>query len=68
MFGIVSAKFLWDKCRYATLILVMLAAIISPTGDAFNLAIWSAPLIALYFISILVAAIFGWRRKKKNLG
>jgi len=67
MFGIVSARFLWNKARYAILILVILAAVISPTGDAFNLAIWSAPLIALYFISILVAAIFGWRRKSKGL-
>ncbi len=65
MFGIVSASFLWNKSRYAILILVIAAAVISPTGDAFNLAIWSAPLIALYFISILVAAIFGWRRKAK---
>ena len=67
MFGLVSAKFLWNKARYAILILVILAAVISPTGDAFNLAIWSAPLIALYFISVLVAAIFGLRRKKKGL-
>jgi sec-independent protein translocase protein TatC len=65
MFGIVSARFLWNKARYAILILVILAAVISPTGDAFNLAIWSAPLIALYFVSVLVAAIFGWRRKAK---
>jgi sec-independent protein translocase protein TatC len=65
MFGIVSARFLWNKARYAILILVILAAVISPTGDAVNLAIWSAPLIALYFISVLVAAIFGWRRKAK---
>jgi len=67
MFGIVSANFLWNKARYAILILVILAAVISPTGDAFNLMIWSAPLIALYFISIAVAALFGWRRKKKGL-
>ena len=65
MWGIVSARFLWNKARYAILILVILAAVISPTGDAVNLAIWSAPLIALYFISVLVAAIFGWRRKAK---
>jgi sec-independent protein translocase protein TatC len=67
MFGIVSASFLWNKFRYAIVILVALAAIISPTGDAFNLMIWSAPMIALYLISIAVAALFGWRRKKKGL-
>ncbi len=68
IFGLVSAKFLWDKFRYSIVIIVVLAAIISPTGDAFNLAIWSAPMILLYVISIGVAALFGWRRKKSGLG
>jgi sec-independent protein translocase protein TatC len=67
MFGIVSAGFLWNKFKYAIVILVTLAAIISPTGDAFNLMIWSAPMIALYLVSVAVAALFGWRRKKKGL-
>jgi sec-independent protein translocase protein TatC len=67
IFGLVSAKFLWDKFKYAIVGIVALAAVISPTGDAFNLMIWSAPMVLLYIISIGVAAIFGWRRKKKNL-
>jgi sec-independent protein translocase protein TatC len=67
MFGVVSASFLWNKFRYAIVILVALAAVLSPTGDAFNLMIWSAPMVALYLVSILVAALFGWRRKSKGL-
>ncbi len=67
MFGIVTARFLWDKFRYSIVIIVTLAAILSPTGDAFNLLIWSAPMILLYIISIGVAAIFGMRRKAKGL-
>jgi sec-independent protein translocase protein TatC len=67
IFGLVSAKFLWEKFKYAIVAIVVLAAIISPTGDAFNLMVWSAPMILLYFISIGVAAIFGWKRKKKGL-
>jgi sec-independent protein translocase protein TatC len=67
LFGLVSAKFLWDKFKYSIVIIVTLAAIISPTGDAFNLMIWSAPMILLYIISIGVAALFGWRRKQKGL-
>ncbi len=67
LFGLVSAKFLWDKSRYAIVIIVVLAAILSPTGDAFNLLIWSAPMILLYVISIGVAAVFNWRRKKRGL-
>ncbi len=67
LFGLVSAKVLWDKSRYAIVIIVVLAAILSPTGDAFNLLIWSAPMILLYVISIGVAAVFNWRRKKRGL-
>jgi len=67
MFGLISAHFLWSKFKYSIVIIVTLAAIISPTGDAFNLMIWSAPMILLYFVSIGVAALFGWRRKAKGL-
>ncbi|HYK91679.1 MAG TPA: twin-arginine translocase subunit TatC [Acidobacteriota bacterium] len=67
LFGLVSAHFLWSKFKYSIVIIVTLAAIISPTGDAFNLMIWSAPMILLYIVSIGVAAIFGWRRKKQGL-
>jgi sec-independent protein translocase protein TatC len=67
LFGLVSAHFLWSKFKYSIVIIVTLAAIISPTGDAFNLMIWSAPMILLYIISIGVAALFGWRRKKQGL-
>jgi sec-independent protein translocase protein TatC len=67
LFGLVSAKFLWNKFKYAIIIIVALAAVLSPTGDVFNLMIWSAPMIVLYVLSIGVAAIFGWRRKKSGL-
>ena len=67
IFGLVSAKFLLAKFRYAILLIVVAAAALSPTGDAFNLLIWVAPMVVLYLISILVAAIFGWRRKAKGL-
>jgi sec-independent protein translocase protein TatC len=67
IFGLVSASFLWNKFKYAIVAIVALAAIISPTGDAFNLLVWSAPMVLLYLVSIGVAAIFGWRRKAKGL-
>jgi len=66
MFGLISAGFLWRKFKYSIVIIVTLAAIISPTGDAFNLMVWSAPMILLYFVSIAVAAVFGRRRRAKR--
>lgn len=66
LWGLVSAHFLWSKFKYALIGMVALAAIISPTGDAFNLMIWTAPMIVLYFVSIGVAALFGWNRKRRE--
>jgi len=67
IFGLVTAKFLLKQFKYAMILIVVAAAIISPTGDAFNLLIWAAPMVGLYVVSIGVAAIFGWRRRVKGL-
>jgi sec-independent protein translocase protein TatC len=67
MFGLVTAHFLWTKFKYSIVIIVALAAVLSPTGDAFNLLIWTTPMVALYIISIGVAWIFGKKRKAKGL-
>jgi sec-independent protein translocase protein TatC len=67
IFGLVSAGFLWRNFKYSVVLIVALAAMLSPTGDAFNLAIWSAPMVLLYIVSIGVAALFGWRRKRQGL-
>ncbi len=67
IFGLVSAGFLWRKFKYAMVGIVVLAAVLSPTGDAFNLLLWSAPMVLLYIVSIGVAAILGWKRKSKGL-
>ena len=67
MFGLITAGFLLRKFKFAFIGIVVLAAIISPTQDAFNLLIWTAPMVLLYGISIAVAALFGWRRKAKGL-
>jgi sec-independent protein translocase protein TatC len=63
-FGIVSAKFLWQKSRYAILIIFILAAVLTPTPDPVNQCIFAAPMIILYFISIGVAWAFGKRTPK----
>jgi sec-independent protein translocase protein TatC len=67
IFGLVTAGFLLRKFKYALIAIIILAAIISPTGDAYNLLLWSGPMVLLYFLSIGVAAIFGRRRKAKGL-
>jgi sec-independent protein translocase protein TatC len=61
-FGIVTARFMIQKFRYAVVIIVIIAAIITPTSDPVNLAVFTAPMLLLYAISIGVAWLFGKKR------
>ncbi|MCL2502216.1 MAG: twin-arginine translocase subunit TatC [Bacteroidales bacterium] len=53
-FGIVTKTFLRKYRRYAVVVLLFLAAIITPSGDAFTMSIVALPLYLLYEFSILV--------------
>jgi len=66
IFGMVTPRFLWKNFRYAFLLIVIVAAILSPTTDPFNLFIWSGPMVLLYLISIMVSWIFKRRRQKRE--
>jgi sec-independent protein translocase protein TatC len=61
-FGIVSARLMLKYFKYAVLAIVIIAAIITPSGDPVNLTIFSAPMIVLYVLSIGVAWVFGKKR------
>jgi len=57
-FGIVSAPFLIHYWRHAVVILVVLAALLTPSTDALTMLLLAGPLLALYAVSILLAKIF----------
>ena len=61
--GLVSADFLAKYRRHAIVLNTVLAAIITPTGDPFNLALMAIPMILFYEIGILLARVLG---KKKT--
>ncbi len=61
--GLVSAGFLWRSWRFALIIILIVAAVISPTADIPNLLLFSAPMIVLYVFSIFIAWAFGRKRK-----
>jgi sec-independent protein translocase protein TatC len=61
-FGVVTAGFLIRKIKYAVLFIVVLAAVITPSGDPLTLAIFSAPMLVLYVVSIGVAWLFQKKR------
>ncbi len=64
--GIVSAGFLLKNTKYAFLLSFVIAAIITPTSDIPNMMIMAVPMIALYMIGILVAFLFGKKKKKEE--
>ena len=63
---IASAKFLVTHSRYAVLGIVVLAAVITPTPDVFNLMIFSVPMVFLYFIGIFAGYLLELSRENKR--
>lgn len=55
--GLISAKILIDGWRVALVVIAVAAAIITPTGDPVNMALLMIPLLILYLLSILLAAL-----------
>lgn len=53
--GLVTPRFLLRHFRWAVLIIFVLAAIITPTPDVFNLLIFSGPAIVLYLVGVALA-------------
>ncbi len=63
--GIVSAGFLLKVWKFAIIIILILAAVISPTGDIPNMMLFALPMTVLYLFSILIAWFFGKKRQKE---
>jgi len=63
--GIVSAKFLRKYRRHAFVIILIAAAIITPSTDPFSLTIVTIPLYALYEASIIIASRINKQREKE---
>jgi sec-independent protein translocase protein TatC len=59
---LVSARFLLAQFKYALLIIFIVAAVITPTGDMMTQAIFAAPMLALYCLSIIIAWVVGPKR------
>ena len=59
---IVNARLLLRGWRYAVVLICVVAAVITPTVDPFNMMLVAAPLIGLYFLSI-VLAVFAQKQK-----
>ena len=56
--GIVTAKFLVKIWKTALIVIMIAAALLSPTADIPNMLLFAAPMVVLYVVSIFVAWIF----------
>jgi sec-independent protein translocase protein TatC len=63
---IVSPRFLLNHSRYAILGITILAAVVTPTPDVFNLTIFAAPMIALYFVGVFASYLLVLHRENKT--
>lgn len=66
-FGIMTPKFMRNSRRYATVIILIIAAVVTPTPDLFTMFTVSFPLFLLYEISIIVSGRVERKRKQRDL-
>ena len=65
--GIITAKFLKKYRRHAFVLILIAAAIITPSTDPFSLTIVTIPLYLLFEASIIIASrINKQKRKERN--
>ncbi|HVQ56377.1 MAG TPA: twin-arginine translocase subunit TatC [Pyrinomonadaceae bacterium] len=62
--GIVTAGFLARSWKIAIVVILIVAAVVSPTGDIPNLMLFATPMFVLYAVSIGIAWIFGKKRSE----
>jgi sec-independent protein translocase protein TatC len=64
--GILNAPFMRRTRRYAIVIILIIAAVITPTPDMITMSVVAAPLLVLYEVGIMVAAGVGRRKQQKS--
>jgi sec-independent protein translocase protein TatC len=61
--GLVNHTLLIKSWKIAIVVILIVAAVVSPTADIPNMMLFAAPMMCLYVISIFIAWFFGRRRK-----
>ena len=63
--GIITSRWMIKNFKYAVLAVFIISAVITPTPDMINQSIIAFPMLALYGLGIIIAAVFGKKKKKK---
>lgn len=56
-FGVVNRQMLRRGWRYAIMVILILSAVLTPTGDPFTMLVVALPLLLLYELSILIVPV-----------
>ncbi len=62
-FGILTPAFMRHYRRHAIVVILFIAAVVTPTTDPFTMSVFSIPMVALYEISIWVAKMAQKKRE-----
>jgi sec-independent protein translocase protein TatC len=62
--GLVTPRFLMHHFRTAVLIIAILSAVLTPTGDIPTMTVFAVPMILLYLLGVAVSWLFGTKRRK----
>ncbi len=63
---IVTPKFLISNSRYAILAIVVIAAIVTPTPDVFNLMMFAVPMCMLFYVGIFAGYLLVLHREQRS--
>jgi len=63
---IVTPSFLINNSRYAILVIFIIAAIVTPTPDIFNLMLFATPMCLLFFVGIFGSYLLILRREHRR--
>lgn len=61
--GLLTARMMLKAWRYAIIGIMIVAAVATPTPDAFNMLMFAAPMGLLYLLSIVIVWLFGKKRQ-----
>jgi sec-independent protein translocase protein TatC len=64
---ITTPKFLISQSRYAILIITIIAAVVTPTPDVFNMMLFAVPRVMLFYVGIFASYVLTLSREGRTL-
>jgi sec-independent protein translocase protein TatC len=61
-----SPRFLLKHSRYAILAITVLAAVVTPTPDIFNMMLFAVPMVALFFVGVFASYLLVMKREGRK--